>query len=809
MKRTNSEKDKEKNNLHLQIETKWRQRWEKEKIFQVDLKKAKKPYYNLMMFPYPSAEGLHVGNVYAFTGSDIHGRFRRMQGYDVFEPMGFDAFGIHSENFAIKKKIHPKLLIKKNTDNFRQQLKSLGCLFDWRQEVDTTKPEYYKWTQWLFLQLFKAGLAYQKEAPVNWCPSCKTVLADEQVISGKCERCDSEVVQKETKQWFFKITRYAERLLKGLDKIDWSEKTKTTQRNWIGKSQGAFIVFKVKGSTKEIKVFTTRPDTLFGCTYLVLSPEHSLVEELANKINNLSEAKKYIDQTKKKSEIERTNLSKEKTGVELKGIKAINPANQEELPIFLADYVLVSYGTGAIMAVPAHDQRDFDFAKKYKLPLREVVVPLKKENLSGQEVYQGEGTLINSKEFNGMNSKEAAEKIVELVKGKKTSTYHLRDWLISRQRYWGPPIPIVYCPRCGIVPVPEKDLPVLLPHVEKFKPSGTGQSPLASVEKFVETRCPKCQGPARRETDVSDTFLDSSWYFLRYPSVQEKKKAFDEKLTKKWLPVDMYIGGQEHAVLHLLYSRFVAMVLYDLKKLDFKEPFKKFRAHGLLTKEGAKMSKSKGNVVNPDDYYKEYGADTLRTYLMFSGPFEEGGDWQDRGIVGVKRFMDKIYQLKDRAKEEIKETVEIKRLINKTIKKVTEDMENLSYNTVVSSLMISTNEMLKQNQISRFSFEIILKMLAPFAPYLSEEIWHQLGNKNSIHNQKWPSYNSNLIKEKKLTLIVQVNGKMRDQFEAEAGISRDVAEKKALSREKIKNWLIGKKIKRIIFVPDKIINIVV
>jgi leucyl-tRNA synthetase len=809
MKRTNSEKDKEKNNLHLQIETKWRQRWEKEKIFQVDLKKAKKPYYNLMMFPYPSAEGLHVGNVYAFTGSDIHGRFRRMQGYDVFEPMGFDAFGIHSENFAIKKKIHPKLLIKKNTDNFRQQLKSLGCLFDWRQEVDTTKPEYYKWTQWLFLQLFKAGLAYQKEAPVNWCPSCKTVLADEQVISGKCERCDSEVVQKETKQWFFKITRYAERLLKGLDKIDWSEKTKTTQRNWIGKSQGAFIVFKVKGSTKEIKVFTTRPDTLFGCTYLVLSPEHSLVEELANKINNLSEAKKYIDQTKKKSEIERTNLSKEKTGVELKGIKAINPANQEELPIFLADYVLVSYGTGAIMAVPAHDQRDFDFAKKYKLPLREVVVPLKKENLSGQEVYQGEGTLINSKEFNGMNSKEAAEKIVELVKGKKTSTYHLRDWLISRQRYWGPPIPIVYCPRCGIVPVPEKDLPVLLPHVEKFKPSGTGQSPLASVEKFVETRCPKCQGPARRETDVSDTFLDSSWYFLRYPSVQEKKKAFDEKLTKKWLPVDMYIGGQEHAVLHLLYSRFVAMVLYDLKKLDFKEPFKKFRAHGLLTKEGAKMSKSKGNVVNPDDYYKEYGADTLRTYLMFSGPFEEGGDWQDRGIVGVKRFMDKIYQLKDRAKEEIKETVEIKRLINKTIKKVTEDMENLSYNTVVSSLMILTNEMLKQNQISRFSFEIILKMLAPFAPYLSEEIWHQLGNKNSIHNQKWPSYNSNLIKEKKLTLIVQVNGKMRDQFEAEAGISRDVAEKKALSREKIKNWLIGKKIKRIIFVPDKIINIVV
>ncbi|MDO8601127.1 MAG: class I tRNA ligase family protein, partial [bacterium] len=698
------------------IEAKWRKIWEKNKTFQVDLKRAKSPYYNLMMFPYPSAEGLHVGNVYAFTGSDIHGRFKKMQGNDVFEPMGFDAFGIHSENFAIKKGIHPKILIKKNTDNFREQLKNLGGLFDWSHEVDTTKPEYYKWTQWLFLQLFKAGLAFRKKAPVDWCPSCKTVLADEQVISGKCERCDSQVIQKETEQWFFKITKYAEKLLKNLEKIDWSERTKIAQKNWIGKSEGAKIEFRIKNLEFRVEVFTTRPDTLFGCTYLVISPEHSMVQNIESRIKNIEEVQNYIKEAKRKSELERTDLAKEKTGVELKGIRAINPANNEEIPVFVADYVLASYGTGAIMAVPAHDQRDFEFAEKFKLKVVQVIAPLlkttegsdavredkktekrntiyafvkhwkedkylclnwpkynwhssiiggieggedamraglreikeetgyknvklvKKLNteihsyyyaghkevnrysigycglyqlvddqreepdpediknhetiwidgkkmseflnlnnnilmwqmlMSGNDCFAGNGILINSGKFNEKDSETVKGEIIKSVGGKKTINYHLRDWLISRQRYWGPPIPIIYCKKCGTVPVPEKDLPVLLPFVKNFRPKNTGESPLASVPSFVKTKCPQCKGPAKRETDVSDSFLDSSWYFFRYPSTDFKNKPFDEIITKKWLPVDMYIGGQEHAVLHLLYTRFITMALKDAGFIDF------------------------------------------------------------------------------------------------------------------------------------------------------------------------------------------------------------------------------------------------
>jgi leucyl-tRNA synthetase len=811
------------------IEEKWQKKWQKEKTFSVDLKKAKKPYYNLMMFPYPSAEGLHVGNIYAFTGSDIHGRFQRMQGYDVFEPMGFDAFGIHSENFAIKKGIHPKVLIKKNVKHFQNQLKSLGCLFDWEYEVNTTEPNYYKWTQWLFLQLFKAGLAYRKKAPVNWCPSCKTVLADEQVISGKCERCDSSVAKKENEQWFFRITKYANKLLKNLEKINWSEKTKIAQKNWIGKSEGGLIDFKTQDKKYKVKVFTTRPDTLFGCTYLVLSPEHLLIEELRPEIKNYTEVKKYIEKSKNKTEIERTDLSKEKTGVELKGIKAINPANQEEIPVFVADYVLVSYGTGAIMAVPAHDQRDFDFAKKYNLPVKKVI-------FSGQseldEVYQGQGCLINSGKFNGLETEKASQEIIKFVKGKKTINYHLRDWLISRQRYWGPPIPIIYCQKCGIVPVPGKDLPVLLPYAKDFRPAGKGESPLASIKNFVRTKCPECKGLAKRETDVSDNFLDSAWYFLRYPSAKVNNKPFNKSLTKKWLPVDMYIGGQEHAVLHLLYSRFITMFLNDLKLIDFEEPFKKFRANGLLTRQGAKMSKSKGNVVNPDEYYKKYGADILRIYLMFSGPFEEGGDWQDKGILGVKRFLERVWQLKDKVKNEENASLDknqkleteflrsknegrkesralLEQLINKTIKKVTDDLESLSYNTAVSALMILNNELSVQSKISNGHYQIFLKLLAPFAPYFSEELWHKLGNKSSIHNQKWPKYDPKLIKEKVITLILQINGKVRDKVEVEAEISKKQAEKIAFSREKIKNWLKGKKIRKIIFVPNKLINIVI
>jgi len=936
-----------------EIERKWQEYWEKEGIFQVDLKKSKKPYYNLMMFPYPSAEGLHVGNVYAFTGSDIHGRFRRFQGFNVFEPIGFDAFGIHSENFAIKKGIHPKVLVKKNTDNFRVQLKNLGCLFDWRHEVDTTKPDYYKWTQWLFLQLFKAGLAYRKKAPVDWCPSCKTVLADEQVIEGKCERCDSQVIQKETEQWFLKITNYAEKLLKNLEKIDWSERTKTAQRNWIGKSEGALIKFQISGQERQIEVFTTRPDTLFGCSYLVLAPEHPLIEELKSKVNNFEEVQKYIGESKKKTELEMTDL-KEKTGVELRGVRVINPANNQEIPVFVADYVLGSYGTGAVMAVPSHDERDFEFAKKYGLPIKRVIEPcfvstkgsdkvrqefpfiereaimaivkhwsedkyigLKwkkvdwqtfitggpengqtaeegaiaeiieetgylhpklvkklervhskffhvpknlnrfahfsvfyfelqdgecteiscadrdnhetvwvspeemekfltpeaqlfswKELYNGPQVYAGEGIMVDSSRFNGMDSEKAKWEITKFVKGKKTVNYHLRDWLISRQRYWGPPIPIIYCQKCGTVPVPEKDLPVELPHVENFRPKGTGESPLASIESFVNTRCPKCGGPAKRETDVSDTFLDSSWYFFRYPSSDLEEKPFDKGLVKKWLPVDMYIGGQEHAVLHLLYTRFITMALKDLNQIDFEEPFKKFRAHGLLTKEGAKMSKSKGNVVNPDEYYQKYGADTLRMYLMFIGPFSQGGDWQDKGIVGLARFLEKVWALPERAEAGIKNK-KLDILTNKTIKKVTEDLEELHYNTAISAMMILGNEMTNEENLPIENLKQLIILLAPFAPYISEEIWQRLGQKGTIHNESWPKYDPKLIKEETISLVIQVNGRVRGIIEAKADITQSEAEELAISQEKIKNWIEGKKIKKVIFVPGKLINIVV
>lgn len=786
------------------IEKKWQNKWAKNKAWKVDVKKAKKPYYNLMMFPYPSAEGLHVGNVYAFTGSDIHGRFKRMQGYDVFEPMGFDAFGIHSENFAIKKGTHPKEQTEKNTRNFQRQLERLGALFAWEHKVDTTNPKYYKWTQWLFLQLFHAGLAYRDTAPVDWCPSCKTVLADEQVISGRCERCDSEVLQKEMEQWFFRITKYADKLLKNLDWIDWSERTKLAQKNWIGKSEGAMLKFPIAGSQSSIEVFTTRPDTLFGATYVVLAPEHKLVLEL--QASNKKEVEVYVKKSQKKTELERTELAKKKTGVEFKGIKAINPATKEEIPIFIADYVLASYGTGAIMAVPAHDERDWEFATRYKLPITMVVCP--QPVGSGtcpvlKNAYTGEGHLVGSGKFDGTTSQKARGGITKFVKGKKTTTYHLRDWLISRQRYWGPPIPIIYCKKCGTVPVPEKDLPVFLPYVKDFRPTGKGKSPLAAVPSFVKTKCPTCKGGAVRETDVSDTFFDSAWYFFRYPSTGFSNKAFDKQLTKKWLPVDMYIGGQEHAVLHLLYTRFITMVLKDLGFIDFEEPFKKFRAHGLLTKGGAKMSKSKGNVVNPDDYFDRLGVDTVRMYLMFIGPLSEAGDWSDKGIVGLSRFLNRVWQLAYRAKK----GMPLETMRHRTIKKVTEDLEKLHYNTAIAALMEYSNEIAKAP--SQKDIETLLVLLAPFAPYITEELWKELGKKGSIHNQRWPKYNPKLLKEKTIKLILQVNGRVRDVAEVSSDISEKEAEKTALSSGKIQKWIGEKKPKKVIVVENKLVNIVV
>ncbi len=823
---------------HQKIEKKWQGIWEQKKAWRVDLKRTKKPYYNLMMFPYPSAEGLHVGNVYPFTGSDIHGRFRRMQGYDVFEPMGFDAFGIHSENFALKQGTHPKIQTAKNIAHFRKQLKAMGALFAWDHEVVTSEPEYYKWTQWLFLQLYRMGLAYRAKAPVDWCPSCKTVLADEQVIDGKCERCGTEVIQKELEQWFFRITKYADRFLKNLEKIDWSERTKIAQRNWIGKSEGVELKFKITPTINNqqltIEVFTTRPDTLFGATYIVLTPEHSLLKNLESRILNGEEVRKYTEESKKKNELERTELAPEKTGVELKGIKAINPATKEEIPVWVADYVLASYGTGAIMAVPAHDQRDYEFAKKYNLPMRMVVCPHYPAKTCPvlDHAYTGDGHLVGSGDFDGMPSEKAKSEITRFVKGKRTIKYHVRDWLISRQRYWGPPIPIVYCEKCGIMPVPEKELPVLLPNVKDFRPTGTDKSPLALVERFVKTKCPECSDEARRETDVSDTFLDSSWYFLRYPSIGAKNSKFEtrnskfglpwnQQITRKWLPVHMYIGGQEHAVLHLLYSRFITMALKDGGYIDFEEPFKKFRAHGLITKDGAKMSKSKGNVVNPDEYFKKYGADTVRMHLMFLGPFSEGGDWSDKGIVGIHRFLNRIWNFQfsisdfrsNPKSQTSKNSLEILR--QKTIKKVTEDLENLRYNTAISALMEYSNALQHSNTPTIQQINTLLILLAPFAPHITEELWSRIQNTrykirttSSVHNQKWPSYDAKKIQQEQIRLILQVNGKVRDVVEADAGIKETEARQLALANEKVRKWLAGKEPKKIIFVPKRLVNIV-
>ncbi|MCH7828835.1 leucine--tRNA ligase [Patescibacteria group bacterium] len=796
---------------HEKIEAKWQKRWEKKKAWEVDLDKAKKPYYNLMMFPYPSAEGLHVGNVYAFTISDIHGRFRRMQGYDVFEPMGFDAFGIHSENFAIKQGTHPKEQTAKNITHFTKQLKQLGALFDWQRAVITSDPEYYKWTQWLFVQLYKAGLAYKGKAPVDWCPSCKTVLADEQVIEGQCERCDTQVVQKELEQWFFRITKYADRLLKNLEWIDWTEKTKLAQRNWIGKAEGTTIKFKVPNSKHEVEVFTTRADTLYGATFIVLAPEHPMVASLQNS----KEVQKYVEKSKQRTELERKAEEKEKTGV-FSGLYAINPLNKEKIPVWIADYVLMGYGTGALFG-DAHDERDVEFARKYNIPLKPTVITGDKEKdrkiLSLEECFTGYGTLVDSGPFTGLTSKEAIAKVMEWLirkgQGGRKVTYHLRDWLISRQRYWGSPIPIIYCAKCGTVPVPEKDLPVKLPEVKDFRPSGTGKSPLASVASFVKTKCPQCKGPAERETDVSDTFLDSAWYFFRYPSTEFKTKPFDKVRVKKWLPVNMYIGGHEHAVLHLLYTRFITMALKDMGHISFEEPFEKFRAHGLITKGGVKMSKSRGNVVNPDEYFVKYGADTVRTYLMFLGPLADGGGWSDRGIVGISRFFNRLWVFVPKSRlGDPKRDLGNEALRHRTIKKVTEDLENLRYNTAIAACMEYFNALQKSSNPTKEETDTLLILLSPFAPHLTQELWEKLGNKGSVHDQPWPKHDPKALQEKVVRLVVQVNGRVREVLLVSPGISEKEAVARALQQEKVKKWFPTGKPKNVVFVKGRLLNLV-
>ncbi len=795
------------------VEEKWQRLWEERGTNRVDLFNAQRPYYNLMMFPYPSAEGLHVGHAFAFPGADIHGRFRRLQGFDVFEPIGFDAFGIHSENYALKVGAHPAQLIPRTIANFRRQLRRLGLMLDWEHVVDTTDPEYYRWTQWIFLKLYHFGLAERKTAPVNWCPACHTVLANEQVIDGYCERHPGVAVeQRFTEQWFFKITHYAERLLKNLEWIDWSETTKTAQRNWIGRSEGAAIDFPLAGQpTRKIRVFTTRPDTLFGATYMVLAPEHPLVEEITSPAQR-AEVRAYVERTLKMDLVRRRSV-REKTGV-FTGAYAINPATEQRIPVWIADYVLAEYGTGAIMAVPAHDQRDFEFARAFSLPIVQVIEPIEGEGCgSVEEAYEGPGRLVHSGPFTGLDSDAAKRAITQwLAKrglGEARVEYRLHDWCISRQRYWGPPIPMIYCDDCGVVPVPESDLPVLLPYVENFRPDETGIAPLARVKEFYEVPCPRCRRLARRETDVSDTFLDSAWYFLRYPSTHRSDVAFDDELTRKWLPVDMYIGGNEHAVLHLMYTRFLTMALHDMGLLPFEEPFKKFRAHGLITKDGAKMSKSRGNVVNPDQYIERYGADVFRTYMMFLGPYTEGGDFRDEGIAGVQRFFEGIWRTVAQFDPQAQSSPELRRSVHRTIAKVQHDLEELRYNTAIAALMSLLNDIRRHGPADRWVLESLLLMIAPFAPHLAEELWEALGHGDSIFHARWPEYDPAELVEEQVELAVQVNGKVRGRVT----VPRDAREadvlQLAMALPTVQQHVRGKTVRKQVVVPGRLVSIVV
>ena len=797
---------------HRAVEAKWRQVWEERGYHEPDLDAAARPYYNLMMFPYPSAEGLHVGNVYAFTGADIHGRYKRMCGYDVFEPMGFDAFGIHSENYAIKIGDHPRTLIRRNVRNFREnQLKRIGARFDWAHQVNTTEPEYYRWTQWVFIRMFKQGLAYRKKAAVNWCPSCMTVLADEQVIADRCERCDALVTQRELDQWFFRITDYAERLHQNLDTIDWSEITKTAQRNWINRSEGALLRFQIDGRDDHLEVFTTRPDTIFGATYMVMAPEHPLVDELTAS-DRRDEVAAYRAQVRETTQEERVAEDRPKTGVDI-GAHCINPATGERIPIWIADYVLWGYGTGAIMAVPAHDERDFAFATTFGLPIREVISP-DGESHELEAAYIGPGVMINSPPFDGTPSAEGMSKVTQHLAerglGEPHIEYRLRDWCISRQRYWGPPIPMIHCKQCGPVPVPEEQLPVILPDLEDFAPDDSGRPPLARAEEWVNVPCPQCGAPARRDADVSDNFLCSAFYFLRYPSVGMDHVAWDPERTRRWLPVDMYIGGNEHACLHLMYTRFLTMALYDAGLVPFEEPFRKFRAHGLLAKDGAKMSKSKGNVVNPDELLDSMGADTLRLYLMFCGPFQQGGDWRDEGIAGMRRFVERLFNLV--MEGEIVDTPvegDLERVMHAAIKKVGEDLDGLRYNTAIAATMELSNAIRDSGVAQREAVETLLKLVAPLAPFVTEELWHAVGHEGTIHDGPWPEYDPAKLVADTVDIPIQVKGKLRGTVTVPTGASEQEVLEAARSIPAVATQLEGKEIRKVIFLPGKLMNIVV
>ncbi len=788
------------------VETKWQERWAKDHTNEPDLDHPSRPFYNLMMFPYPSAEGLHVGNMFAFTGADIYGRFKRLQGHAVFEPIGFDAFGIHSENYALSIGAHPARLIPQNIATFRRQLKRFGGMFDWRHELSTTDPRYYKWTQWLFLQLFNAGLAVRKKAAVNWCPACKTVLANEQVINGYCERHpDVKVEQRFLEQWFFAISQYAERLLTNLEQLDWSASTVAMQRNWIGRSDGAELVFETPAGEK-ITVFTTRPDTVFGATYMVLAPEHPLVEALTA-VEQRPAVRAYQREVAAKDIVSRKVGEKAKTGVFL-GSYARNPATGEAIPVWIADYVLMEYGTGAIMAVPAHDGRDFEFATQFELP----IVPVVRHEGEALPIETTDGVLMNSGSFDGLPCAEGANRIVAWLAERGFAAprvqYRLHDWCISRQRYWGPPIPIIYCERCGPVGVPEKDLPVELPLIEDFRPDDTGVSPLARHKEWYFVKCPKCGGEARRETDVSDTFLDSAWYFLRYPSSEVDDRPWDPGRTKTWLPVTTYIGGNEHAVLHLLYSRFITMVLRELRHVQFEEPFPKLRAHGLIIKDGAKMSKSRGNVVIPDAYIQKWGADAFRMYLMFLGPFREGGDFRDEGITGVRRFLDRVWTLVHEADGSALPP-QVERKLHQTIRKVTADTEQLDYNTAIAAMMEYVNEVRNAECGTRNALEPLVVMLAPYAPHVAEELWQRLGHNTSVFEATWPAFDERLAASGDVEIAVQVNGKVRARLTVPRGLGESQVRDRALQDPTVRKFVDGKPVKKAIYVQDRLLNLVV
>jgi len=939
---------------HQEIEKKWQERWEKEGQNQAKFPDSRAKKYILDMFPYPSGFGLHVGHLEGYTATDIVSRYWRFKGFNVLHPIGWDSFGLPTENFAIKQGGKPQEITKDNIANFKRQIKAVGLSYDWSREVTTSAPDYYRWTQWLFLQLYKKGLAYKKEAPVNWCDSCKTVLANEQVVNGLCERCSNPVIQKNLNQWFFKITNYVEELLAKIDDLDWSDALKSTQKNWIGKSEGATIQFKIKNLKFKIDIFTTRPDTLCGATYLVLAPEHQLIQDSKFKIENYSEVEKYVVEAKHKNNLERTDLNKDKTGVELKGIKAINPATNEEIPIFVADYVVTGYGTGAIMAVPAHDERDFAFAKKFDLPIREVIMPvrvdlknppqngkktvarktihalirnpktglvlglkwkeqpwtgfvvggvdegedivaaarrevleetgyknlrlikvlggtvrgeyfaahkdenriayvnailfeleneertvvsadeqakhepvwldlktLNHDNFTCAELdlwlarvnneidsYSGDGILMNSGKFDGLTSAEAKDKIIEEVGGRKQTNYKIRDWLVSRQRYWGAPIPIIYCETCGEVAVPEKDLPVLLPDDVDFRP--TGESPLARSEDLKKVKCPKCGKPARREVDTMDTFVCSSWYFLRYVDANNDKAPFFKEAVDYFLPIDLYVGGMEHAVGHLLFSRFITKFLRDEGLLKIDEPFLKMRNQGIiLASDSRKMSKRWGNVINPDDVIEAWGADSVRLYEMFMGPLEEHKPWQDQGILGVRRFLEKVYRLTSLIKDNTEEPDEkIEKLLQQLINKISIDIETLHFNTAIAAMMEFLNQANEKN-LTVEQFNRFLMLLAPFAPHMAEEANEILGNKNSIFKNVWPEFNSALAKEDIAQIAIQINGKFRETISAAIDLSEAEVIKLALESENVKKYLVNGEYKKAIFVPNRLLNFIV